>query len=187
MVASTRVATPGTADIFAAGTILAKIKFTGANDQGPQLVIELSNVMLRPGNPIGLIADAWGQLHLTGEVLADDTGSFGTVTHPDTSLVSPLTSMYYLGKGVIEVQTEADIAYRDVGDAPVFEFVPAVTTLPHYSSRHGVRIKDLEILHEKAATLNLVLEEWTYDNLKLAFLAVDHTGTVMSAGRVASS
>ena len=35
--------------------------------------------MFRPGNPVGLIQDEWGNLHLTGEVLADETGSFGTV------------------------------------------------------------------------------------------------------------
>jgi hypothetical protein len=170
--ASPRVATPGTINVFGSGTILAGVKFTGANDQGPKLTMELTNVMFRPGNPIGLISDAWGQLHLTGEVLADETGIFGTITHPDTTLVSPLTSMYYLGKGVISIQGPGDVTYRDVGDAPTFEFVPNVTTLPHYSSRQGVRIKDLEILHEKAATLNLILEEWTYDNLLLAFLGV---------------
>lgn len=117
-----------------------------------------------------------GQLHLTGEVLADDTGIFGTVTHPDTTLVSPVTDAYYIGKGVVELQTADDITYRDIGNVPTFEFVPAVTTLPHYSSRHGVRVKDLEVIHEKAATLNLIMDEFTYDNLMLALLGVATVG-----------
>jgi hypothetical protein len=171
---SPRTPTPGTFNVFGADQILAKVKFTGANAIGPQIEMELTNVMFRPGNPVGLIQDEWGQLHLTGEVLADETGIFGTVTHPDTTLVSPLTDMYYLGKGVVEIQLASDTGgtYRDVGNAPTFEFVPAVTTLPHYSSRHGVRVKDLEIIHEKAASLNVILDEFTYDNLLLVFLGV---------------
>jgi len=170
--ASPQVATPGTFNVFGADQILAKVKFEGGNAIGPQITMELTNVMFRPGNPIGLIQDEWGQLHLTGEVLADETGIFGTITHPDTTLVSPLVDMYYLGKGIASIQLASDTGgtYRDVGNAPTFEFVPAVTTLPHYSSRHGVRIKDLEIIHEKAASLNLILDEFTYDNLMLVFL-----------------
>jgi hypothetical protein len=171
---SPRVATPGTFNVFGADQIFAQVKFVGGNSVGPLLEMELTNVMFRPGNPIGLIQDEWGQLHLTGEVLADDTGIFGTITHPDTALVSPLVDMYYLGKGIVSVMIPPSTGgtYRDVGNAPTFEFVPAITTLPHYSSRHGVRVKDLEIIHEKAASLNLILDEFTYDNLMLAFLGV---------------
>jgi len=174
--ASPSVATPGTFNVFGADQILAKVKFVGGNAIGPQIEMELNNVMFRPSNPVGLIQDEWGQLHLTGEALADETGIFGTITHPDTSLVSPLVDMYYLGKGIVSIQTPIVTgtggAYRDVGNAPTFEFVPNITTLPHYSSRHGVRIKDLEIIHEKQASLNLILDEFTYDNLMLVFLGV---------------
>jgi hypothetical protein len=167
-----RVATPGTFNVFGADQIVAKVKFTGANAIGPSVVMELTNVMFRPNAAVGLIHDEWGQLTLQGEVLADDTGIFGTVTHPDTTLVSPLVDMYYIGKGVVEIQTTTDIAYRDIGNVPTFEFTPAVTTLDHYSSRHGVRVKDLSVIHEKAATLNIVMDEFTYDNLMLALLGV---------------
>jgi hypothetical protein len=138
--------------------------------------MELTNVMFRPANnAIGMIQDEWGQLQVTGEVLVDATGSFGTITHPDTTLVSPLTSMYYIGKGIVSVQilqgiTPPDSAYRDIGNVPVFEFTPNITVLTHYSSRLGVRSKDLEVIHEKQATLNMTLDEWTYANLMLAFL-----------------
>jgi hypothetical protein len=165
-----RVATPGTFNIFGADQIVAKVKFTGANAIGPSIEMELLNVMFRPNAAVGLIHDEWGQLTLTGEVLADATGIFGTVTHPDTTLVSPLVDQYYIGKGVVEIQTETDVAYRDIGNVPTFEFTPAVTTLTHYSSRHGVKVKDLEVINEKAASLNIVMDEFTYENLKLALL-----------------
>src|SRR4029077_5715099 len=74
-------------------------------------------------------------------------------------------------------------SYRDVGNVPTFEFVPAVTTLPHYSSRHGVRIKDLEIIHEKAATLNMIMDEFTYENLKLVLMGVDTGGLAAARQR----
>jgi hypothetical protein len=180
--AETRVATPGTFDVFSADQFPAKVKFVGGNSVGPQVTMELLNVLLRPANPVAFIGDAWGELHLTGEVLADETGSFGTLTHPDTTIVSPVVGAYYLGKGIVSIQTATDISYRDVGNVPTFEFVPAVTTLPHYSSRHGVRIKDLEIIHEKAATLNMIMDEFTYENLKLVLMGVD-TGGLAAAAR----
>lgn len=171
--ATPRVATPGTFNVLAADQIVGKVKFVGGNAVGPQITVELLNVMFRPANnAVGMIHDEWGQLQITGEVLVDDTGIFGTVTHPDTTLVSPLTNQYYIGKGIVSVQVNADVAYRDVGNVPIFEFVPNVTTLAHYTSRLGIRSKDLEVIHEKQATLNMTLDEWTYDNLMLALMGV---------------
>jgi hypothetical protein len=165
---SPRVPTPGTFNIFGADQIFAQVKFVSGNAVGPTAMeMELTNVMFRPSAAIGLIHDEWGQLTLAGEVLADETGIFGTFTHPDSTLVSPLVDLYYIGKGIVSIQTTSDVAFRDIGNVPTFEFTPNVTTLAHYSSRHGVKIKDLEIIHEKAATLNLVMDEFSYDNLKL--------------------
>lgn len=169
-----RVPTPGTMNVFGADSIFAKVKFVGGNSIGPQITMELTNVMFRPTAAVGLIQDEWGQLTLTGEVLADEvTGIFGTVTHPDKTLVSPLVDMYYVGKGIVSIWPTGETAYRDVGNVPTFAFTPNVTTLIHYSSRHGVRVKDLEVIHEKAATLEMVMDEFTYDNLKLALLGTD--------------
>jgi hypothetical protein len=113
------------------GQFQGKIKFVGGNSIGPQITLELLNVMFRPANAaLGVIQDEWGQLQVTGECLLDvASGGFGTIIHPDTTLVSPLTSQYYVGKGVVSVQilqgiTPPDSAYKDVGNCPVFEFVP---------------------------------------------------------------
>ena len=160
----------GTFNVYADSEIFGAVKFVGANAVGPQLQVDFPKVMFRPASAIGLIQEEWGQLTLTGEVLVDDTGIFGTLTHPDTGAVSPLTSQYYIGKGIVSIQLEGDITYRDIGNVPTFEFTPDIQTLPHFSSRYGVRAKDLEVVTEKNASLNIVMDEWTYDNLMLAFM-----------------
>jgi hypothetical protein len=171
-----RVVTPGTINILAANEIYGKVKFAGANAVGPHVTLELLNVLFRPANnAIDMIMDEWGVLTVTAEVLVDSTGKFGTITHPDTTLVSPLTSQYYIGKGIVSVQLASgvatpDVAYVDIGNVPTFQFTPNITTLPHFSSRYGVRAKDLEVITEKSATLTMGMEEWTYRNLLLAFL-----------------
>jgi hypothetical protein len=169
-----RVATPGSFSVLKADQYVGKVKFVGANAIGPQITLELLNVMFRPANAaMGVIQDEWGQLQITGECLVDPTGIFGTITHPDTTLVSPLTSQYYVGKGIVSIQLSqptVDAAYRDLGNCPVFEFTPNLTLLTHYSSRLGIRSKDLEVIHEKQASVNMRLDEWTYQNLMLAFM-----------------
>jgi hypothetical protein len=110
----------GTFNVFAKSELIGEVVFTGANDIGPQLIVTFPKVMFRPENAVGLIQDEWGQLTVTGEVLVDDTGVFGTVTHPDTTAVSPLVSQYYIGKGVVTIQLEGEITPRDIGNAPTF-------------------------------------------------------------------
>jgi hypothetical protein len=174
--AEPRVVTPGSINILGANEIYGKVKFVGGNAVGPHITVEFLNVMFRPANnAVDLIMDEWGRLQVTGEVLMDSTGKFGTVSHPDTTAVSPLTSNYYIGKGIVSMQflsgvATPDVAYIDVGNVPSFQFTPAITTLPHFSSRVGVRSKDLEVITEKSATLTVDMEEWTYRNLLLAFL-----------------
>jgi hypothetical protein len=168
-----RVPTPGTFNVYAADQIVAAVKFVGGNAIGPQITVDLVNVMFRPTAAVGMIQDEWGQLTITGEVLADDTGAFGTVTHPDTTLVSPLVDLYYVGKGIVSIDVGMSGTFRDIGNVPTFAFTPNVTTLTHYSSRHGVRVKDLEVIHEKAATVEIVMDEFSYENMKLVLLGVD--------------
>ena len=160
----------GTFNILAVPELIGQVKFVGGNDIGPKIEMTLNKVMFRPANAIGLIQDEWGQMELTGVVLVDETGVFGTITHPDTALVSPLVDAYYIGKGIVSIQLEGESTFRDIGNVPVFEFEPDITTLAHYSSRYGVRSKDLEVVQEMSANLNLTLDEWTHANLLLAFM-----------------
>lgn len=92
------------------------------------------------------------------------------------------TSDYYIGKGIVSFQKTGDVAYRDVGNVPEFEFTPALEELEHFSSRSGVRSKDRTIVIEKSGSLRIVLEEFTMSNLALAFLGTlteDTSGSVI--------
>jgi hypothetical protein len=165
------VATPGSFSVLKADQLVGKVKFVGHNAIGPQITLELLNVMFRPANTaMGVIHDEWGQLEVVGECLVDATGIFGTITHPDTTLVSPLTTLYYVGKGIVSIQLTTDVSYVDVGNCPEFQFTPNITLLTHYSSRLGIRSKDLEVIHEKQASVTMRLDEWSYKNLMLAFM-----------------
>jgi hypothetical protein len=71
---------------------------------------------------------------------------------------------YQIGKGI------ATFAARDLGNCPEFEFTPEIDKLEHFSSREGVRTKDLTVVLEKKGTLRIVLEEFSAANLALAVL-----------------
>ena len=73
----------GAISIFSKSEIAGSLKYTGANDIGPRVDIELLNVSFRPGGSLNPLSDEWGQIELTGEVLADSNGDFGTVTVTD--------------------------------------------------------------------------------------------------------
>src|SRR5258707_5661760 len=89
---------------------------------------------------------------------------------------APNVNNYYLGKGVLKWKPVAG-AFRDLGNAPQFEFVPAISRLDRWSSRLGVRSKDFSIIHEKTATIRMILEETgDTDNLALYLLGDVETG-----------
>lgn len=79
-------------------------------------------------------------------------------------------SNYFIGKGVLSF-TPTGGEKRDLGNVPEFEITPELEELPHNSSRAGVRSEDRSIVIEKRATVRVVLEEWTPENLGLALLA----------------
>ena len=84
--------------------------------------------------------------------------------------LAPSISNYYIGKGIVSFRKDGNSDFRDLGNATVFEFQPAITQLDHFSSRTGVKTKDRSVITEKSATINLTLEEWNLDNLRLALL-----------------
>lgn len=86
------------------------------------------------------------------------------------SQTSPNVDNYYIGKGKVFIKLTGDADYVDIGNVPEFEFTPDITKLDHFSSRAGVRSKDKSVVQEKAASLRMVMEEWTARNLALALL-----------------
>jgi hypothetical protein len=90
---------------------------------------------------------------------------------------SPNIGNYVVGRGIGYVKLvppsfTSDPDYVDVGNITEFTFQVKPTRLDHYSSRIGVRKKDLVVVTELAATLTVVLEEFTARNLAFAVLGV---------------
>jgi hypothetical protein len=88
---------------------------------------------------------------------------------------SPNIGNYVVGRGIgyvklIPPTTPTDAGYVDAGNITEFTFQVKPTRLEHYSSRIGVRKKDLVVVTEVAATLTMILEEFTARNLGMAIL-----------------
>lgn len=76
--------------------------------------------------------------------------------------------------------TSAYQDWVDIGNCPAFEFQPEVTKLEHFSSRSGIRTRDLTVITEKKGTLNITMDEWSTTNIALAVLGTT-TGTAGSS------
>ena len=162
-----------TLDIGMQSQIIGELIFTGTTDIGPRVVITLPTVQFGPSGAIGFIQDDWGQLELTGDVLADPTtGSFGTLTHPDDAMVSPTADAYYVGTGTITWKGEDDLTPRDVGNVNVFELTPTVERLDHWNHRvGGIRKKDFSPVVQQTLEVHMIMDEFTAANLQMALLA----------------
>jgi hypothetical protein len=86
---------------------------------------------------------------------------------------SPDVDAYSVFKGIVKWKGVNDVAYRDVGNAPMFDFTPTVAAIDHFSSRGGVKKKDKKITSELSASLKLQLDEMTPENLKLHMMGTD--------------
>ena len=82
---------------------------------------------------------------------------------------APSIDNYYIGKGKV-FWTPDGGAERELGNVPEFEFTPALEKLDHYSSRGGVRTKDRSVVLEKSATVRIVMEEWSVENLQMTLM-----------------
>lgn len=92
--------------------------------------------------------------------------------------VSPNIGNYYVGRGFCEIKLPTDAGFVDCGNVTEFTFQVKPTLLDHYSSRVGVRTKDLVVVTQLEATLNLSMEEITARNMGFAVLGdfVDSPG-----------
>lgn len=82
---------------------------------------------------------------------------------------SPDVLNYFIGKGIAKF-TPTGGAQRDLGNAPEIEITPTIEKLDHFSSRSGVRKKDRTVVIEKGATLRIVLDEVTAENLAMQLM-----------------
>jgi hypothetical protein len=83
------------------------------------------------------------------------------------STQSPNVDNYYVGKGIVTFKPDGSSVWYDVGNVTELEFTPSTDTLEHFSSREGVKSKDLTIVLSKGGELRMVMEEWTPRNLAM--------------------
>jgi hypothetical protein len=89
---------------------------------------------------------------------------------PAPTASSPNTGNYMVAKGIVSFKRKGTAEYRDMGNVTEFVFTPEVETLEHFSSREGVKKKDLVVILEQKGTVKFTMEEFTPDNVALMVL-----------------
>lgn len=91
---------------------------------------------------------------------------------------SPDPLNYFVGKGKLYWYALGSSVKRDLGNGMV-ETTVAVTKLEHYSSRTGIKTKDLSVVQQVEMSYKLTLDEMTPENLQMALMAnEDSTGSI---------
>lgn len=85
-------------------------------------------------------------------------------------ITSPDVGNLAIGKGFILFKPDDAAAFYHVGNVPTFTFTPKITTLDHFSSMEGTRLKDLSITLEKSGEVKMDMEELTARNLAMLVL-----------------
>lgn len=81
-----------TIDIFTQNAVTGAFRFTGTNDTGPKVTMDLYNVSFKPDGDVDFISDEWNEMEATADVLqattGPNTGKFGLITITNTESVS---------------------------------------------------------------------------------------------------
>ena len=83
---------------------------------------------------------------------------------------SPGIGNYHVGRGFLQMKLTGESGFSDMGNCTTFTFQVKPTLLEHFSTRVGVRTKDLVVVTELAATLEMSLDEITARNMAIAML-----------------
>jgi len=85
------------------------------------------------------------------------------------------TDNYTLGKGVVSFNQEdgsgSYLGELDLGNCPEFTFNITLEQLEHFSSRGGIRAKDMSVISQISPAVAFTLDEITAENLALLTLA----------------
>jgi hypothetical protein len=92
-------------------------------------------------------------------------------------LVSPDVANLAVGRGFILFKPQGDADFYHVGNVPSFTFTPKITTLDHFSSMAGTKLKDLSVTLEKSGEVKMDMEELTARNLAMLMLGEVGTDT----------
>ena len=81
--------------------------------------------------------------------------------------LSPNVENLQVGKGIVSFKKEGDADYRDLGNVNSIILTPEVETLEHYTSRAGIKKRDRLVTLQQKATVKMVMEEITANNLAM--------------------
>lgn len=81
--------------------------------------------------------------------------------------LSPNTENLQVGKGIVSVWLDGDDAYRDLGNCTSATITPDADTLEHFSSREGVKKRDVLITIQQKANVKVTMEEFSAQNLAM--------------------
>ena len=95
---------------------------------------------------------------------------------------SPQTKNYLYGKGELFFRAEGSGGYDHLGNAPAFTISLTEEKLEHFSSMSGTKVKDLQLVTQKGATLAFTLEEFSVGNLLRAFKGAEAAREMQDAG-----
>lgn len=90
---------------------------------------------------------------------------------------SPNVLNYQIGKATVAWTPTGGVS-RSLGNCPEGEVTPNIEKLDHFSSMEGVRSKDRSVVVETGATVRLVLDEITPDNLAMLLFGSNALGLV---------
>ncbi len=94
---------------------------------------------------------------------------------------------YQISQGIVSIQIDGvDLDWRDIGNAPLFEFEGKVGQKEHWSSRTGVRSLDLVAPVEKTGMVDIEFDEMTQENLNVMLYGVldGSTINILQAGQM---
>lgn len=86
------------------------------------------------------------------------------------TLTSPNVDNLQVGKGIVSFKKTGESEYRDMGNVSSLTITPDLTTLEHFTSRAGVKLKDLTVILEKKGQVKITMEEITAHNFALMVL-----------------
>jgi|GEM_PF-893389 len=113
-----------------------------------------------------------------------------TIPHSTSLYVPAGRGIMYVGPWVGTTPPTYPTAYEagslgdfvDIGNAPSFEIEPATENRPHYSSREGINLKDLNPITTLEYSLNFTLDEVAASNLNMFLLGTLDEATRTIAG-----
>jgi hypothetical protein len=91
---------------------------------------------------------------------------------------SPNVGNLQVGKGIVSFKKTGDSTFRDLGNVTAMTITPTLDTLEHFSSREGVKKKDLIVILDKQAQCKITMEEFTAFNLSIMVLGTVDEGAM---------